>query len=229
MKKQERKKIMKKLLLIPIITILFACSSTTTMNVNEPLTYDVKIKDNAEFILVKEGTSVDEFTNNLESYLDIDTNADSYTIDWLGESLSAYTREELKNLDGELAYSLSGMRSAEEGRNDHYAEQVIDIENEIMVSKEATLNYDSFRPIELIVDFTKDGETETYYKQITLAVAREDEYNVISSNNITTMEEAYRQIGLSDGIDYNPVASHYFTAYINASKEDGYFSNIRQK
>ena len=229
MKKQERKKIMKKLLLIPIITILFACSSTTTMNVNEPLTYDVKIKDNAEFILVKEGTSVDEFTNNLESYLDIDTNADSYTIDWLGESLSAYTREELKNLDGELAYSLSGMRSAEEGRNDHYAEQVIDIENEIMVSKEATLNYDSFRPIELIVDFTKDGETETYYKQITLAVAREDEYNVISSNNITTMEEAYRQIGLSDGIDYNPVASHYFTTYINASKEDGYFSNIRQK
>ena len=228
MKKQERKKIMKKLLLIPIITILFACSSTTTMNVNEPLTYDVKIKDNAEFILVKEGTSVDEFTNNLESYLDIDTNADSYTIDWLGESLSAYTREELKNLDGELAYSLSGMRSAEEGRNDHYAEQVIDIENEIMVSKEATLNYDSFRPIELIVDFTKDGETETYYKQITLAVAREDEYNVISSNNITTMEEAYRQIGLSDGIDYNPVASHYFTTYINASKEDGYFSNIRQ-
>ena len=229
MKKQERKKIMKKLLLIPIITILFACSSNTTMNVNEPLTYDVKIKDNAEFILVKEGTSVDEFTNNLESYLDIDTNADSYTIDWLGESLSAYTREELKNLDGELAYSLSGMRSAEEGRNDHYAEQVIDIENEIMVSKEATLNYDSFRPIELIVDFTKDGETETYYKQITLAVAREDEYNVISSNNITTMEEAYRQIGLSDGIDYNPVASHYFTTYINASKEDGYFSNIRQK
>lgn len=220
---------MKKLLLIPIITILFACSSNTTMNVNEPLTYDVKIKDNAEFILVKEGTSVDEFTNNLESYLDIDTNADSYTIDWLGESLSAYTREELKNLDGELAYSLSGMRSAEEGRNDHYAEQVIDIENEIMVSKEATLNYDSFRPIELIVDFTKDGETETYYKQITLAVAREDEYNVISSNNITTMEEAYRQIGLSDGIDYNPVASHYFTTYINASKEDGYFSNIRQK
>lgn len=220
---------MKKLLLIPIITILFACSSNTTMNVNEPLTYDVKIKDNAEFILVKEGTSVDEFTNNLESYLDIDTNADSYTIDWLGESLSAYTREELKNLDGELAYSLSGMRSAEEGRNDHYAEQVIDIDNEIMVSKEATLNYDSFRPIELIVDFTKDGETETYYKQITLAVAREDEYNVISSNNITTMEEAYRQIGLSDGIDYNPVASHYFTTYINASKEDGYFSNIRQK
>ena len=220
---------MKKLLLIPIITMLFACSSNATLSVNELLTYDVKIKDNAEFILVKEGTSVDEFTNNLESYLDIDTNADSYTIDWLGESLSAYTREDLKNLDGELAYSLSGMRSAEEGRNDHYAEQVIDIENEIMVSKEATLNYDSFRPIELIVDFTKDGETETYYKQITLAVAREDEYNVISSNNITTMEEAYRQIGLSDGIDYNPVASHYFTTYINASKEDGYFSNIRQK
>ena len=228
MKKQERKKIMKKLLLIPIITILFACSSNTTMNVNEPLTYDVKIKDNAEFILVKEGTSVDEFTNNLESYLDIDTNADSYTIDWLGESLSAYTREELKNLDGELAYSLSGMRSAEEGRNDHYAEQVIDIENEIMVSKEATLNYDSFRPIELIIDFTKDGETEIYYKQITLAVAREEEYNIISSNNIVTIEEAYRQIGLSDGIDYNPIASHYFTTYINASKEDGYFSNIRQ-
>lgn len=228
MKKQERKKIMKKLLLIPIITILFACSSNTTMNVNEPLTYDVKIKDNAEFILVKEGTSVDEFTNNLESYLDIDTNADSYTIDWLGESLSAYTREELKNLDGELAYSLSGMRSAEEGRNDHYAEQVIDIENEIMVSKEATLNYDSFRPIELIVDFTKDGETETYYKQITLAVAREDEYNVISSNNITTMEEAYRQIAIYDDVDYSE-SIQVARNYVETSEKEGYFSNIRQK
>ena len=88
---------MKKLLLIPFITFLFACSNgSTALNVNEPLTYDVKIKDNAEFILVKEGTSVDEFTNNLESYLDINTNADSYEIDWLGESLSHYSREELE-------------------------------------------------------------------------------------------------------------------------------------
>ena len=219
---------MKKLLLIPIITMLFACSSNATLSVNEPLTYDVKIKDNAEFILVKEGTSVDEFTNNLESYLDISTNADSYEIDWVGESLSTYTREDLKKLEGKTPERLSGMLSTDEVNDVDTTNKKIDIEKEIRVSKESTLNYDSFRPIELIIDFTKDGKTEIYYKQITLAVAREEEYNIISSNNIVTMEEAYRQIGLSDGIDYNPIASHYFTTYINASKEDGYFSNIRQ-
>ena len=216
---------MKKLLLIPIITMLFACSSNATMNVNEPLTYDVKIKDNAEFILVKEGTSVDEFTNNLESYLDISTNADSYEIDWVGESLSTYTREEMKSLDGKQTFRLSGMREISEIDLNNLP--IIDIDNEIQVSKESTLNYDSFRPIELIIDFTKDGETETYYKQITLAVAREDEYNVISSNNITTMEEAYRQIGLNDGIIYE--TGDYFEQYFSSSVLDGYLSNIRQK
>ncbi len=226
---------MKKLLLIPIITILIACSSNTiTMSVNESFTYDVKIKDNAEFILVKEGTSVEEFTNNLESYLDIDTNADSYTIDWFGESLSIYTREELEELDGEeISTNLSGMQSGFPSswyETDEY--EIFDMNSEIQASKEATLNYDSFRPIELIIDFTKDGETTTYYKQITLAVAREKEYNVISSNNITTMEEAYRQIAINDGIDCRmsitgPV--YDYTNYAEISKEQGYFSNIRQK
>ena len=205
--------------------MLFACSSNATLSVNEPLTYDVKIKDNAEFILVKEGTSVDEFTNNLESYLDISTNADSYEIDWVGESLSTYTREEMKSLDGKQTFRLSGMREISEIDLNNLP--IIDIDNEIQVSKESTLNYDSFRPIELIIDFTKDGETETYYKQITLAVAREDEYNVISSNNITTMEEAYRQIGLNDGIIYE--TGDYFEQYFSSSVLDGYLSNIRQK
>ena len=210
---------------MPIITMLFACSSNATLSVNESLTYDVKIKDNAEFILVKEGTSVDEFTNNLESYLDISTNADSYEIDWVGESLSTYTREEMKSLDGKQTFRLSGMREISEIDLNNLP--IIDIDNEIQVSKESTLNYDSFRPIELIIDFTKDGETETYYKQITLAVAREDEYNVISSNNITTMEEAYRQIGLNDGIIYE--TGDYFEQYFSSSVLDGYLSNIRQK
>ena len=205
--------------------MLFACSSNATLSVNEPLTYDVKIKDNAEFILVKEGTSVDEFTNSLESYLDINTNADSYEIDWVGESLSTYTREEMKSLDGKQTFRLSGMREISEIDLNNLP--IIDIDNEIQVSKESTLNYDSFRPIELIIDFTKDGETETYYKQITLAVAREDEYNVISSNNITTMEEAYRQIGLNDGIIYE--TGDYFEQYFSSSVLDGYLSNIRQK
>ncbi len=221
---------MRKILLIPIITLLIACSSnTSTMSVNEPLTYDVKIKDNAEFILVKEGTSVEDFTNSLENYLDIDTNADSYTIDWYGESISSYTKEELKKLEGKTAERLSGMFSTDLAEDPDATNKKIKIDTEIETSKEATLNYDSFRPIELIIDFTKDGKTETYYKQITLAVAREEEYNTISSNEITTIEEVYRQIGLNDGIDYDPIVSHYFTTYISASKKDGYFSNIRQK
>ena len=224
--KLERKKQMKKLLLIPIITMLFACSSNATMNVNEPLTYDVKIKDNAEFILIKEGTSVDEFTNNLESYLDINTNADSYKIDWLGESLSAYTRQDLKKLTSLEVERLSGIQPASKIVGN--ALKIVDIANEIQVSKESTLNYDSFRPIELIIDFTKDGKTETYYKQITLAVARDEQYNIISLNNITTMEEAYRQIAIYDDVDYSE-SIQVARNYVETSEKEGYFSNIRQK
>ena len=222
---------MKKLLLIPLISILFACSTNSTMSVNEPLTYDVKIKDNAEFILVKEGTSVENFTNELPNYLDIETNADSYEIDWVGESLSIYTREKMQALDGQQTWKLSGMQAAGNGVS-RIDEFTIDIEDEIQVSKESTLNYDSFRPIELIIDFTKDGETKTFYKQITLAVARDNEYNIISSNNIKTIEEAYRQIGISDGITCSIDSSNYKkynNYYNNIAKEEGYFSNIRQK
>ena len=215
---------MRKILLIPLISLLFACSSSNTISVNNPLTYDVKIKDNAEFILVKEGTSVENFTAELPNYLDIETNADSYEIDWVGESLSVYTRKEIQFLEGEQTYALSGMQKTTDLDYQDKEYTIENIDDEIQTSKESTLNYDSFRPIELIIGFTKDGKTETYYKQITLAVAKDDEYNVISSNNIKTIEEAYRQIGINDGID-----NSYSLAYAASSASNGYVSNIRQK
>ncbi len=163
---------MKKILLIPIITLLIACSSNTTMSVNEPLTYDVKIKDNAEFILVKEGTSVEDFTNSLENYLDIDTNADSYKIEWVGEAYSSLTAEEYLEKKSTLPFESS---------------------------REDTLNHDSFRPIGLYITFEKDGISEVDYKQIILGVAREEEYSYISSNNAVTVIDAYRAIAKNDG------------------------------
>ena len=192
---------MKKLLLIPLISILFACSTNNTMSVNEPLTYDVKIKDNAEFILVKEGTSVEDFTNELPSYIDIETNADSYKIDWVGEQ-----------------YSSLNVKEYEEKKN------IYPLEN----SREDTLNHDSFRPIGIYVSFEKEGEITTDYKQIILAVARDDEYNIISSNEIKTIEEAYRAINEAKPFEMNGNYNDFFTLY-KTWEEEQYVSNIRQK
>lgn len=219
---------MKKILLIPILLMLFACGSNNSLKVIEPLEYDIEIKNNAEFILIREGTDVDEFTNNLENYLDINTNADSYTIDWLGQSLSTSTIEKLKTYEGKKLRGMSGMQ--ETGIDITYTEanaKTFNFDEESKTSKEATLNYDSFRPIKLVIDFNKDGKTERVYKTIILAVARDYEYNIIESNNITKIEDAYRKITESDyaqGYDcfeLNDILRN------NIHKES-YVSNIRQ-
>ena len=219
---------MKKLLLIPILLMLFACGSNNSLKVIEPLEYDIEIKNNAEFILIREGTNVDEFTNNLENYLDINTNADSYTIDWLGQSLSTSTIEKLKTYEGKKLRGMSGMQ--ETGIDITYTEanaKAFNFDEESKTSKEATLNYDSFRPIKLVIDFNKDGKTERVYKTIILAVARDYEYNIIESNNITKIEDAYRKITESDyaqGYDcfeLNDILR-------NNVHTESYVSNIRQ-
>lgn len=215
---------MKKIFLIPILLMLFACGSNNSLKVIEPLEYDVEIKNNAEFILIKEGTGVDEFTNNLENYLDINTNADSYTIDWLGQSLSTFTVEELKDYEGKKLETVSGVQKTERTVLDT---RDLKLDEENKISKEATLNYDSFRPIKLVIDFNKDGKIERVYKTIILAVARDYEYNIIESNNITKIEDAYRKITESDyaqGYDcfeLNDILRN------NIHKES-YVSNIRQ-
>lgn len=217
---------MKKIFLIPILLMLFACGSNNSLKVIESLEYDVEIKNNAEFILIKEGTGVDEFTNNLENYLDINTNADSYTIDWLGQSLSISTIEDMKKYEGLYLRKYSGFQSAGENY-DLKDTRIFNLDEENKISKEATLNYDSFRPIKLVIDFNKDGKTERVYKTIILAVARDYEYNIIESNNITKIEDAYRKITESDyaqGYDcfeLNDILRN------NIHKES-YVSNIRQ-
>lgn len=215
---------MRKLLLIPILLMLFACGSDNSLKVIEPLEYDVEIENNAEFILIREGTDVDEFTNSLENYLDINTNADSYTIDWLGQSLSTFTVEELKDYEGKKLEIVSGVQKTEHNALDA---RDLKLDEENKISKEATLNYDSFRPIKLVVDFNKDDKTERVYKTIILAVARDYEYNIIKSNNITKIEDVYRKItesdyaqGYSDIVLYNIIID-------NIHKEN-YVSNIRQ-
>lgn len=215
---------MRKLLLIPILLMLFACGSNNSLKVIEPLEYDVEIKNNTEFILIKEGTNVDEFTNNLENYLDINTNADSYTIDWLGQSLSTYTVEELKGYEGKKLEIVSGVQKTERTVLDT---RDLKLDEENKISKEATLNYDSFRPIKLVIDFNKDGKIERVYKTIILAVARDYEYNIIKSNSITKIEDAYRKITESDyaqGYDcfeLNDILR-------NNVHTESYVSNIRQ-
>lgn len=217
---------MKKIFLIPILLMLFACGSNNSLKVIEPLEYDIEIKNNAEFILIKEGTDVEEFTNNLDSYLEIDTNADSYTIDWLGQSLSISTIEDMKKYEGLYLRKYSGFQSAGENY-DLKDTRIFNLDEENKISKEATLNYDSFRPIKLVIDFNKDGKTERVYKTIILAVARDYEYNIIETSNITKIEDAYRKITESDyaqGYDcfeLNDILR-------NNVHTESYVSNIRQ-
>lgn len=215
---------MRKLLLIPILLMLFACGSNNSLKVIEPLEYDVEIKNNAEFILIKEGTNVDEFTNNLENYLDINTNADSYTIDWLGQSLSTYTVEELKGYEGKKLEIVSGVQKTERTVLDT---RDLKLDEENKISKEATLNYDSFRPIKLVIDFNKDGKIERVYKTIILSVARDYEYNIIKSNSITKIEDAYRKITESDYAQGYSETDLY-SILINNIHNENYVSNIRQ-
>lgn len=217
---------MKKIYLIPILLMLFACGSNNSLKVIEPLEYNVEIKNNAEFILIKEGTGVDEFTNNLENYLDINTNADSYTIDWLGQSLSISTIEDMKKYEGLYLRKYSGFQSAGENY-DLKDTRIFNLDEENKISKEATLNYDSFRPIKLVIDFNKDGETERVYKTIILAVARDYEYNIIESNNITKIEDAYRKITESDYAQGHDCFELNDILRNNVHKES-YVSNIRQ-
>ncbi len=217
---------MRKIFLIPILLMLFACGSNNSLKVIEPLEYDVEIKNNAEFILIREGTDVDEFTNNLENHLDINTNADSYTIDWLGQSLSISTIEEMKKYEGLYLRKYSGFQSAGENY-DLKDTRIFKLDEENVYSKEATLNYDSFRPIKLVIDFNKDGKTKRVYKTIILAVAKDYEYNIIESNNITKIEDAYRKITESDyaqGYDWFSLDEKVRD---NIHKES-YVSNIRQ-
>lgn len=217
---------MRKIFLIPILLMLFACGSNNSLKVIEPLEYDVKIKNNAEFILIREGTDVDEFTNNLKNYLDVNTNADSYTFDWLGQSLSISTIEKMKKYEGLYLRKYSGFQSAGENY-DLKDTRIFKLDEENVYSKEATLNYDSFRPIKLVIDFNKDGKIERVYKTIILAVARDYEYNIIESNNITKIEDAYRKI--TEG-DYAQGYSEtdLYSILINNIHNENYVSNIRQ-
>ena len=217
---------MRKIFLIPILLMLFACGSNNSLKVIEPLEYDVEIKNNTEFILIREGTDVDEFTNNLENHLDINTNADSCTIDWLGQSLSISTIEEMKKYEGLYLRKYSGFQSAGENY-DLKDTRIFKLDEENVYSKEATLNYDSFRPIKLVIDFNKDGKTKRVYKTIILAVARDYEYNIIKSNNITKIEDAYRKITESDYAQGYDCFSLDEKVRDNIHKES-YVSNIRQ-
>lgn len=217
---------MKKIFLIPILLMLFACGSNNSLKVIEPLEYDIEIKNNAEFILIKEGTDVEEFTNNLDSYLEIDTNADSYTIDWLGQSLSISTIEDMKKYEGLYLRKYSGFQSAGENY-DLKDTRIFNLDEENKISKEATLNYDSFRPIKLVIDFNKDGKTERVYKTIILAVARDYEYNIIETSNITKIEDAYRKITESDYAQGYDCFELNDTLRNNVHTES-YVSNIRQ-
>lgn len=216
---------MKKVLLIPIILVLFACNSNT-LSVNNPLTYDIKIKNNDEFILVREGTDINEFSKSLYDYLDIKTNADSYTIDWLGESLSTGDVETFETIDGLEVCGVSGFEEAID--YEHYDEKFViyNFKEDLIVSKESTLNYDSFRPIKVYVDFKKGDETKRVYKMIYLAVAKEREYNIIKENNITSIEKAMREINKHDVEEGFKNIDYYDT--FDRFREDGYISNIRQ-
>ena len=120
----------------------------------------------------------------------------------------------------------SGFQSAGENY-DLKDTRIFKFDEENKISKEATLNYDSFRPIKLVVDFNKDGKTERVYKTIVLAVARDYEYNIIETSNITKIEDAYRKITESDyaqGYDcfeLNDILR-------NNVHTESYVSNIRQ-
>lgn len=195
----------RKILFILLVLITFtACSKKITIEVNNPLEYSVGIKNNAEFILIKEGTSIEEATQIIKENLEMETNADSYEFDWYGEALSSFEEDMSTFTSEDMADDLK-------------------LANDIVKeSKELTLNHDSFRPIELIFTFTKNQEIKVYYKQILLCVAEDDEYNVLLTNDATTVEDAYIAI-------YHNTSGMNYDDYMENAMQEGYFSNIKKE
>lgn len=208
---------MKKIIFILLTLIaLTACDNQTiSLEVNDPLEYSVNIKNNAEFILIKEGTSIEEATRIIKDNLDIETNADSYEFDWWGEAYSALTREDLVFLSEDY---LTGVLN--EGRFAEVNEAFSDDITDVSISKKLTLDNESFRPIELIIDFTKDGKTETLYEQILLCVAQDAEYNAIAMNAVTTIENAFIAL-------WNEAPRYSYSELYSIAKKEGHYSNIR--
>lgn len=216
--KIERLNIMKYKLLPILLILLCACSSkSTTITVNDPLSYSVNIKDDAEYILVKEGTSIEEATQIILDNLDIETNADSYELEWYGEMYAELTREDLETVVSKKDNVISEREPYADVHVSYlkYAKNFGDVKE----SQELTLNHDSIRPIELIFDFTKDGETITYYKEILLCVARDTQYNIIDSISVDkTIENLYQTLDAK---------TNQQTVFSYARDNEGYVSNIR--
>lgn len=225
---------MKKILIIVIALLaLTGCGqTTTTMEVADSLYYSVNIKDNVEFILIKEDTSIEEATQIIKDNIEVETNADSYEFDWYGEIYSYETRESIEELiesngiGGEKIPTTNEEREkvGEYGPNTNtlaYKKHILEHLGEENYDKELTLSYESIQPIELIIDFKKDGETTTEYKQILVCVAKEDIYDVLKTNQIKKIEDLYITI-YSEIPLFNSMAEE--TSY-NISQ--GYVSNIR--
>lgn len=196
---------MKKILLL-LITLftLVGCGTTTSQNeivVNDPLEYSVKIKDNAEFILIHEGISIEEATQIILDNLEIETNADDYDWYWVGEAAVDLSIDEIENFEEYI----------EKETYVYYEDLTLES------IQKATLDHDSLRPIKLIFSFKKNNEETKTEKEIVLCVAREDEYNAISNSESKTVEELYQAINL------NGSSMKFVDNYI-----DGYVSNIRK-
>lgn len=203
---------MKKILLLLITLLtLTACGTNTSSNqvsVNEPLEYSIKIKDNAEFILIHEKTSIDEATQIILDNLDIETNADTYDWYWVGEAAVGLSIDEIENFDEFVSKNTS-----------IYFEDLT-----LEEIQRATLDYDSLRPVKLIFTFVKNSEETKREKEIKLCVAREEEYNLISNNAVKTVDNLYEILTyqMSDLADY-----YSYDAVQNIIRDEGYVSNIR--
>lgn len=216
---------MKKFLIIFItLLVLTGCDrQSNKLEVNDPLKYSVSIKDNAEFILIKEGTSIEEATKIIKDNLDIDTNADSYDLDWYGEAYAAYYKEDIENLIEEYG---AGGKKIEEKKNiaDDF-KKIYQVEYEHLgdeiYAKELTLNNESIRPIELILDFKKDDETITEYKQILVCISKEDIYDVLSKEQPRTIEGMYSLLN-KNGLLFTD--ANKLVDYVS---DMGYASNLR--
>lgn len=214
---------MKKITFLFILLLTFsACVSkkdAVSLEVNDSLSYVVSIKNKAEFILIKEGISIDEATQIILDNLDIETNADNYQFDWYGEAYSDLTREDIEEYRSTY-YDDDGSINIYKSEENPIVDAFIDDVTDTSVSKELTLNNDSFRPIELVVDFIKDGNTETFYKQILVCVAEEEQYNVLKNSDAKTIEEAYVVL-------WNHASKYTYNGLLEEAQSKGQFSNIK--
>ncbi len=210
--------------------MLTACSGNANteegidFSVNEPLVVHISMKENAEYIPVREYTSVSDF--NPEEYIDIDINkADaSYEVHWVGEQFAYRVDSYADFFDEGTTYKdpITPLSDSEDSLSLQNKFKHID-EDTLEKSRQDTLDNEGIKCISIYVDVNYENEIHPYYIDSLLLVSPDELLETVMNESTRKVEnvlvEIYKrktQLGYKSGGWFDDPRS----------VDKGYMSNI---